>query len=59
MLPLLPLFKLTQKLQPCCVSFAVIIKQTTLVAFVSLAETILSELCLREGLLHLNLAIFE
>lgn len=59
MLPLLPLFKLTQKLQPCCISFTVIIKQTALVAFISLAETFLSELPLRKGLLHLNLAILE
>lgn len=57
MLPLLSLFKLTQKLQPCCVSFAVIIKQPTSVAFIPLAETFLSELPLREELLHLNLAI--
>lgn len=47
MLPLLPLFKLTPKLQPCCVSFAVIIKQTALVAFIPLAENFLSELPLR------------
>jgi len=58
MLPLLWLFKLTQKLQPCCVSFAVIIEQTTLVAFGSLAETFLNELPLQK-LLHLNLAIWD
>lgn len=43
MLPLPPLFKLApkpaEKLQPCCISFAAIIKQAALVASVCLAET--------------------